>query len=475
MSIKTVRVLLGLLVAGILVLVGCDTAGPDAGPIAVVGDEITGGWVVTFVDSNGQGLFAERDSEFDGAEETQVLVQGTFTEDITFTADKAWYLAGSVFIGNNAQNPDEASGNTLTIEPGTTVRGDTSSANPGVLIITRGSKINADGTAANPITFTSANEPGDRQAGDWGGLIINGYARVQGGYAEGEGGTGEYGGGEEPIDDDDSGTIRYVRVQFGGKLFTPDNELNGIVFQAVGSGTTAEYFQVHRNADDGIEFFGGSVGVRYYVATGIQDDSLDGDDGWNGSAQFVILQSYSDDAGSIVEADGDATDVFPPSNAILANITAIAGSAASAGFDFKSDANYDVYNSVLDMQEANSQAPYADKGGATIDYFGTLIVGGDNTVTDDDGNKISDNLDLETPTSGNELRPSGSGIEGAVATLSGGVWSADFDVEPTAGTFAAETLPATDPAGNALVATDYIGAYDGTTDWWSAWIETPAN
>ncbi len=470
-----VAIMVSFMLAGCDNLFGSDDDDDDDGDsaIATVGDELTGGWEVTFVDSNGRGYFAERASEYDGTAETQVLVVGTFHDDISFTAGKTWYLGGPVFIGNNAQNPDSAIGNTLTIAAGTTIRGDTSASNPGVLIITRGSDINAEGTAAAPITFTSANEPGDRDAGDWGGLIINGYARVQGGYAEGEGGTGEYGGGATPVDDDDSGTIKYVRVQFGGTLFSPDNELNGIVLQGVGSGTTIEYVQVHMNADDGIEWFGGSVQVKYYVGTGNQDDTIDGDDGWNGSLQFAIVQQYPTDAGSIVEADGDApkdADDFAPSSAIMANITAVASSASSAGWDFKSNANYDVYNSVLDMQEAPAQPPYADKGDATIQYWGTLVVGG--TAGTD-----SDNADLETDpnTKGNELRATGSGIEDAVAVLTSGVWSIDFDVTPTAGTFAAQTLPATDPAGNELTATTYIGAYDGTDKWWEGWLDTPAN
>ena len=159
-----------------------------------------------------------------------------------------------------------------------------------------------------------------------------------------------------------------MRVQFAGTLFSPDNELNGIVFQAVGSGTTVDHIQVHRNADDGIEFFGGSVQVKYYVGTGNQDDTLDGDDGWNGSAQYVILQHYDDDAGSLIEADGDATDVFDPSSAYLANITAVGSAASSSGFTFKSDAGYSVYNSVVDMQEANSQPVAQEIENSSITY-----------------------------------------------------------------------------------------------------------
>jgi trimeric autotransporter adhesin len=474
MSIKTGSgVFLAILVVGMLIMVGCENpaGGGGTSPIAEVGDTLTGGWEVTFVDvkSNGQGFFAERTSEYDGTEETQVLVQGTFHDNIKFTKDKAWYLSGAVFIGNNSQDPSAAVGNKLEIEPGTVIRGDTSSSNPGVLIITRGSDIDAQGTAAEPITFTSANEPGDRDAGDWGGLILNGYARVQGGYAEGEGGTGEYGGGASPIAADNSGTIKYVRVQFGGKLFTSDNELNGIVFQGVGSGTTVEYIQVHLNADDGIEFFGGSVQVKYYVGTGNEDDTLDGDDAWNGSAQHVILHHYPGDAGSLIEADGDAEDVFPPSNAILANITAISSTATDSGFRFKSDANYDMYNSVIHMKEADDK-PVVTDDDSTTEFDGVLFVGGtlatakETAINGGTGNEILGGTGT-------------SGVEGAVVTAPvSGVWPTNFAFAANeAGAVTAQTVPDVDPAGNELDATTYIGAFDGTDEWWDGWIDTPEN
>ncbi len=458
--------ILTLTMAGCANLFGSDDDDDDDGDSAA--PTLTE-WEVISEDSSGLGSISERTATYNGVQETQRLVVGTHYDDVEFTNDAVWYLGGAVFIGNNAQDPDDATGNTLTIEEGTTIRGNTSAGDPGVLIITRGSDIEAVGTADDPITLTSANPIGERASGDWGGLIINGYARVQGNYAEGEGDTGEYGGGATPDDDDNSGTIRYVRVQFAGTLFSPDNELNGIVLQGVGSGTTIEYVQVHKNADDGIEWFGGSAQVKYYVGTGNEDDSADGDDGWNGSLQHAILQHYpATGTGSLIEADGDADDVFPASTAIFANITAIGSSETGIGLRFKSDANYDMYNSVIDVQANDDTPGYVDAGGATIDYFGTLVVGG--TPSDD-----SDNADLETPNNGNELRESGSGIEDAVAVLTDDVWSADFDVAPTIGDVEVADVPAADPAGNTLDDTDYIGAYDGSNAWWEGWTEFPAN
>ena len=241
------------------------------------------------------------------------------TQDVTLTADKAWILQGGVFIG------DDVAETVLTIEPGTIVYGD--AASKAFLVITRNSKIIADGTKDAPIIFTSSKNNGERAPGDWGGLIINGKASVNGCTnapcePEGEGGTGQYGGSD---DTDNSGTLRYVRVEFAGNPITPDNELNGIAFQGVGSGTTIEYIQVHMGKDDGVEFFGGTAQFKYILTTGISDDNLDWTDGWRGKGQYFIVQQYDGFGDNGIEADnnGDDNAASPRSNPILSNITLV--------------------------------------------------------------------------------------------------------------------------------------------------------
>ena len=488
-----------LLVSTLVVLSGCDLLGgddttDDTDDALAVGEASpdVDGYTVTYVDEAG-GYFAEKDDD-----DTQVLVWGRFEEDIDFTNDKTWILGNAVFIGNNAQDPDNAAGNKLTIEEGTLIKGEVDPDVPGALIITRGSDISAVGTASSPIIFTSLNPTGSRAAGDWGGIIINGYARVQGGggYKEGEGGTGQYGGGTGDFlnDADNSGTLKYVVVQFAGTLFSADNELNGIAFQGVGSGTTVEYIQVHRNADDGIEFFGGSVQVKYYVGTGNQDDSLDGDDAWNGSAQHVILQHYDDDAGSLIEADGDAEEAgFPPANAYLANITAIGSTASSNGFNFKSDADYDVFNSLVAMPAAAGVPVVLDVDPddgttpiATIDYAGTLAVSApDSAFTDVADLSTGFDLTQDFPSDGSNNTTRSKAItdanlaSGAIASKGTDVWSFAFNFQPTAGTSVtitdadSNTTGIQDPAGNTMDDTNYIGAYDGTDAWWDGWTSFP--
>jgi hypothetical protein len=170
--------------------------------------------------------------------------------------------------------------------------------------------------------MTSDQAAGQRARGDWGGLIINGFAPVNnpGGEAEGEGDTGVYGGNNA---DDSSGTLRFVRIEFAGVEFTPDNELNGIAFQGVGRGTTVENVQVHMNRDDGVEFFGGTVDIKRIVLSNIADDSLDWTNGWLGRAQFIAIHKRSDDADWGIEADnnGSNNNFLPRSHPQIYNLT----------------------------------------------------------------------------------------------------------------------------------------------------------
>ena len=165
-------------------------------------------------------------------------IQGTFNENYTLTSDTKWLLSGGVFVSGGAE---------LTIEAGTTIWAADDGTTP-FLSILRGGKINANGSQNSPIVFTTIKS--NPNPGDWGGLILNGYAQINtGSTAEGEGGTGTYGGTN---DSDNSGVLRYVRVEYAGKILGTDNELNGFSFNGVGSGTTVEYIQAYKGADDGI-------------------------------------------------------------------------------------------------------------------------------------------------------------------------------------------------------------------------------
>lgn len=249
------------------------------------------------------------------------VVQGRFTTSQTFTADTIWVLRGAVFFGAPA---------VLTIQPGTLIAGET--ATRGTLVIERGAQILANGTAEAPIVMTSDQPVGQRGRGDWGGLVLNGSAPVNlpGNMGIGEGATGVY-GGTNP--DDSSGILRYVRVEFAGIEFSPDNELNGIAFQGVGRGTIVENIQIHFNKDDGVEFFGGTVDVKRVLLTGIGDDSIDWTFGWIGRMQFAIAQQRGDDTDNGIEADnnGNNNDLLPRSAPTIYNMTLVGDPGQTVG------------------------------------------------------------------------------------------------------------------------------------------------
>lgn len=218
------------------------------------------------------------------------VLQGRFTRDVALTSDTYWVIRGTVFF----HEPEH-----LTIEPGTRIVGET--ATRGTLVIDRGAQIIADGRADAPIVFTSDQPIGERGRADWGGLIINGRAplNLPGGVGLGEGDTGAY-GGDNP--DDNSGILRYVRVEFAGIEFSPDNELNGIAFQGVGRGTTVDYVHVKFNKDDCVEMFGGTVDLKHIIVTACGDDSIDWTFGWTGRIQYAVAQQRGDDADRGIEA-----------------------------------------------------------------------------------------------------------------------------------------------------------------------------
>lgn len=262
---------------------------------------------------------------------------GEYTEDITLTSDYSYVLEGGVFIG------DDTTTNTLNIEPGVTIYGD--SATDGFLVIRRNAQINAVGTADAPIVFTSAQAVGSRGQGDWGGLILNGNAPINNCSdgvseslpceAEGEGGTGFYGGSDAS---DNSGTLQYVRLEYGGTEITTDNEVNGIAFQGVGSGTTVSYIQVHMNKDDGVEFFGGTVNVDHVVLTANGDDSFDYVNGWTGTASYVAIMQFDgveSDRGFELDNFEDQEGALPRSNPTIENVTLIGGGGETQGMTIR--------------------------------------------------------------------------------------------------------------------------------------------
>ena len=281
-------------------------------------------------------------------------LSGTITDDLLLTSNNHYELVGKVVVGGD--NEDSAD---LIVQAGTTIFGGT---DVDFLVISRGSKIIANGTRTAPVTLTSqsdltgaADVAADR--GLWGGLVINGNAPINdcpegaaGGTAgctkEGEANSGLF-GGDDP--NDSSGVLNYVVVKFAGANVDPENQLNGIAFQGVGSGTEVDYVQVHNNLDDGVEFFGGTVNAKHMVLTGNADDSLDWTDGWQGSIQYLVIdqpESLSADNG--IEADNREGDeaATPRSLPRIANMT-INGRSGERAIRLRRGTGLKLYNSVV--------------------------------------------------------------------------------------------------------------------------------
>jgi hypothetical protein len=217
-------------------------------------------------------------------------ITGDITASRTLSADTTYTLKGFIHVTNGA---------TLTIRPGTTIKGDFNTLGSSLFIM-RGAKIDAQGTADAPIVFTSSRPAGQRQPGDWGGLLIIGNApinRTGSVEIEGSGGDGTtvvsgknyqvlYSGGNTPTDN--SGTLRYVRVEFAGYAPSLNTELNSFTFAAVGSGTRVSYAQSMAALDDAFEFFGGGFDADHLVAYETADDMFDMSEGFSGRLQFLI-------------------------------------------------------------------------------------------------------------------------------------------------------------------------------------------
>lgn len=257
-----------------------------------------------------------------GGDSTFTELTGDLTSR-TLTNDKKYLIKGQTFV---------RAGQVLTIQPGTVIFGD--KATKGTLIIDRGGKIEANGTATEPIVFTSALPAGTRDRGDWGGLVILGNANVNqvNPAIEGISPAANFGGTN---DADDSGTLRYVRVEFAGIELTPNNETNSITLGAVGSQTEMEYCQVSYGGDDGFEWFGGAVNGKYLIAFACWDDSFDVDFGYTGKNQFgveVRYPSFADQSGSnSFECDNGPQDGNTPllTTGVFSNFTCVGPKATN--------------------------------------------------------------------------------------------------------------------------------------------------
>ena len=280
------------------------------------------------------------DDPGNGEENELTELKGETTSNITLKQGKTYTLTGGFHV---------KSGATLTIEAGVTVIAKDDDV-VDYILIEQGAKIDAQGTATTPIIMTS----GKKEAGAWGGLHICGYAPTNIGAAgKSEIGDAAYGGNNAA---DNSGILRYIRLEYTGYAFSEEKEANGVTFYGVGNGTKVEYLQAYKGSDDGFEWFGGTVDAKYLVSTDCSDDSFDWTEGWSGRAQFLVAcqgaeTSIGYDCDALIEADNNGTNAAatPVSHPTLANLTLIGNSSTvnKRGIRLRAGTQVSIYNALV--------------------------------------------------------------------------------------------------------------------------------
>ena len=324
----------------------------------------------TMADPNGQMLNGK----------AVCLLTGMIDSHTHLTSNFAYVLDGKVSVGVNdvTANEDKVR---LTINAGTTVYAQQGGNH--YLHIDRGGQLHANGNREKPVVFTYVDEQDadESTTGQWGGIVLNGSAptNVQGDPPTGEGGSGEY-GGDRP--EDSSGVLTFTQVRYAGYNFNEEDELNGIAFQGTGSGTLVDYIQVHNNADDGVEFFGGTTSARHVLLTGNEDDALDWTQGWNGNLQFVAIRQTAASEHCIeADSNSDNNDNEPRAKATISNITC-AGPPDSneSGFRLREGTSAVISNAVIGnfgssyCVDIDDPATFTAAGGSIAGLNGSLTL-----------------------------------------------------------------------------------------------------
>ncbi len=415
------------------------------------------------------------------------VVSGNITTNTTWTKDKEYVLNGFVYVKNCA---------TLTIEPGTVIKGD--KATRGTLIVTRCAKIVADGTRNQPIVFTSA--AASPAAGDWGGLVILGRATTNGSFngvtglqaiegdlnnAAGDGlfGNGDLAGPATQYDNDNSGILRYVRIEYPGIVITPGNEINGLTLGGVGRGTTLDYVQVSFSNDDSYEWFGGNVNAKHLIAYRGLDDDFDTDNGFSGNVQFAFSlrdPQVSDAAGASnsFESDNDAnaTEAAPKTAATFSNVTVVGPATVDAtqfysrGALLRRNTNQALFNTLIVGAWPNAGLRIDGTNTGANATAGTLeakniIIAGSTTPVNTNAAGFDVNAWFGTAGWGNQSFPTS-----AAANLTDPFNLNTPNLVPQAGSpvWTAASFAATRVNNPSFIKVPYVGAF-GDVDWTCGW------
>ena len=267
------------------------------------------------------------------------VLQGSITSDLTLKSGNSYTLNGELLVKEGA---------TLNIEPGVKIVAQYDDR-VDYILIEQGAKINAQGTASAPIVMTSSKE----EPGAWGGIHICGRAHTnaEGGKGSSEIGGAVYGGDN---DADNSGVLKYVRVEYTGYAFDEEHEANGMTFYGVGNGTVVENCEAYHGSDDGFEFFGGSVNVKNMVVVNCSDDSFDWTEGWNGKGENLVAFQESEgtlgyDCDCLIEADNNENNyaATPVSHPVLRNLILVGNGGSKQGIRLRRGTEVEIISAKV--------------------------------------------------------------------------------------------------------------------------------
>lgn len=406
-----------------------------------------------------------------GSKQEQIICSGIITGQISenVTLPKGKYtLKGYVYVTNRAN---------LTIAAGSVIVGDT--IVKGALIVERNSRLFAEGTQTEPVVFTSGRPAGSRLPGDWGGIILLGNAPtnhattpiIEGGV------NAQYGGS---VANDNSGVLKYVRIEFAGIASDPGSEINGLTLGGVGSGTTIENVQVSFGNDDAYEFFGGTVNAKNLVALATADDDFDFDNGYSGKIQFAVSMRKPDfvdggDAGNGIECDNNAgsTTATPRTRPQLSNFTIIGPNSATAAANhnysnrWRRATQFVIRNSILmghpdagfSMETDETVTDYYVNG--ISEFKNNLVHAGANPYRSGSAVATAAQIKTKAESEGCQTFATAEAI-----SLENPFYSTNPNFLPKAGSPALAGADFTGMTG--FTATTFVGAF-GTTNWTSGW------
>lgn len=407
-----------------------------------------------------------------------VVLQGDITSDMTLKAANNNLLKGYVYVED---------GVTLTIEPGTIIKGE--KASKGSLIVERGGKIIAEGTAENPIVFTSDQPAASRSYGDWGGLILCGKSIVNNtaGEAQVEGGPRSFYGGNDP--EDNSGILKYVRIEFAGYPLEPNKEINGLTCGGVGRGTTIEYVQVSFCGDDSFEWFGGTVNAKHLIAYKGWDDEFDTDYGFQGKLQFLLgvrdpkHADTSKSNGFESDNDADGSQNTPLTTPIFSNVTLIGPLYGVSAGKAESDILYVTEDAANGAKGGQFQAAMHIRRNSSLNVYNSIFTGWPYGLYLQNANAGAVVKNVIFAGMWENFRDEASQDYFQIADLENLTYASSNDIIARDGDYTsvvADNIGGADFSDAALndsffEKVSYKGAFDGTNDWTAGWANFDPN